>query len=156
MTSASPKRDHAGRIADRMRAGGAGGDDGVVRSLVAEVDRHDACGKIDQRAWDEERADPARTLLVQKKCGRLDAGQTADARTDQHAGGAAVILGFGLPAGILNRLVGGREGIDDESVVAALVLVVDPLIGVERAVGAVAALHLAGDAAGHVGGVETA
>ena len=53
---------------------------------------------------------------------------------------------FRHPAGIRHRLLRGRQAEDDEIVDAALFLGIDPLIGIERAVAAVAARHVARDA----------
>jgi hypothetical protein len=56
-------------------------------------------------------------------------------------------------AGILDRLAGGVDAVDDERVDLALDLVVDALAGIE-AIFVVGRLHLAGDAALLVAGVE--
>jgi hypothetical protein len=48
------------------------------------------------------------------------------------------------PARILDRLVGGGHAVEDELVDLALLLGLHPVVGIEGAVGAVAALHLAG------------
>ena len=44
------ERDQPRRVADRVRAGRAGGDDRVVRTLEAVRDRDIAGGEIDQAA----------------------------------------------------------------------------------------------------------
>jgi len=137
-----------------MGAGRAGGDHRMVRPLGAEFDGNEAGGEIDQGARNEERADPARALFGQEQCGLFDAGQAADAGADEDAGAALLFVGLGLPARILHRLLGGGHRIDDEIVVAAQFLVLHPVLGIESAVGAVAALHFIGDAARHVRGVE--
>ena len=137
-----------------MGAGRAGGDGGVIRPLEAIGDRHDARAQIDQAARDEERADPPRPLFMDQDRRRLDRRQPANARPDQHAGAAALILVLGLPAGVGHRLFRRRHAIDDELVVAALFFRLDPLVGIEGARAAVAGPDLAGDAAWHVGGIE--
>jgi len=48
--------DHPGRVADGVRAGGAGGDHRVVGPLEAVADRHLARGQVDQGGGNEERA----------------------------------------------------------------------------------------------------
>ena len=52
------------------------------------------------------------------------------------------------------RLRGGRHRVDDERIDLALVLGLHPLVGVEGAVGAVAARDLAGDLAGEIVDLE--
>ena len=59
-----------------------------------------------------------------------------------------VFVASRLPAGIVERLARGAHGEDDEIVDLALLLRLHPLIGIEGAVRAVAARHLAGDLAG--------
>ena len=54
------ERDQAAGIADRVRAGRAGGDDRAVGALEAELDRHVAGRQIDDAARNEERRHPAR------------------------------------------------------------------------------------------------
>ena len=56
-------------------------------------------------------------------------------------------------AGILDRLAGGVDAVDDERVDLPLDLVVDALVGIE-AIFMIGRLHLAGDAAFLVAGVE--
>ena len=77
--------------------------------------------------------------------GILDALQAADAGADQDAGGVLVVGSPGLPAGVVERLRRGGHRVDDEVVDLALLLGLHPVVGVEGAVGAVAARHLAGD-----------
>ncbi|PAV74279.1 hypothetical protein WR25_27087 [Diploscapter pachys] len=93
--------DHPRGIADRMRAGRAGGDDRVVRAHQAVFDRD------------------------------LTADQAADARSDRHARaqlGRLVHLG---EACVFQRLARGVDAIDDERIDLTLDLVVDALVGVE-------------------------
>ncbi len=47
-----------------------------------------------------------------------------------------------------HRLLGGRQSVDDEIIHAPLFLGIDPLVGIEAAVAAIAARHLTGDAVG--------
>ena len=60
------ERDQARGIADRVRAGRAGGDDRVVRPLQPVLDRDIAGGEVDQPAGDEERRDAPRPALVEQ------------------------------------------------------------------------------------------
>jgi hypothetical protein len=140
-------------IANGVRSGGASGHHGVVRALEAMLDGDHARDQVDQRAGNEERADPARALLGQQQRGRLDGRQATDAGADQHAGAVAVVFGLRLPAGVLHGHIGGCHAKADEGVAAALLLRVHVVVNVEGAVGAVAFLDLAADAAGHVGHV---
>ncbi len=82
---------------------------------------------------------------LDQKRGFRDALQPADARADQHAGAVAIFFGLRLPAGIRYRLLGGGQAEEDEIVDPALFLGIDPLVGIERAVGAIAARHIAGN-----------
>ena len=63
-----------------------------------------AGAEVDQRRGDEERRQPPRLALVHQHRRLVDGLQPADAGADHHAGGAAVLLGLGQPAGILHRL----------------------------------------------------
>ena len=55
--------------------------------------------------------------------------------------------------GILDRLPGGVDAVDDERIDLALDLVIDALVGIE-AIFVIGRLHLAGDVAFLVAGVE--
>ncbi len=55
--------DHPRRVADRVRAGGAGGDHRMVGPLEAVADRDMAAGEVDQRRRNEERAELAASGL---------------------------------------------------------------------------------------------
>ena len=59
-----------------------------------------------------------------------------------------------MPVGIVERLLRRRHGEKNEVVDLALLFRLHPLIGVESAVGAVAARNLAGDLAGKIGDFE--
>ena len=61
------------------------------------------------------------------------------------AGAEPLLLAHVGEAGILDRLAGGVDAVDDERIDLALDLVVDPLVGIE-AIFMVGRLHLAGDA----------
>ena len=84
--------------------------------------------------------------------GLLDALQPADAGADQHAGGDLVLVAVGMPAGVVERLLGRRERVDDEVVDLALILGLHPLVGIKGALGTVAARHGAGDLTAQIRG----
>ena len=146
-------RDHPRRVADRMGAGRAGGDDRVVGAHQAVFDRDLARDQVDQPAVDEMRADPARALFVEDDRFLLDAGKAADAGADRHAGAIALLLAHLGEARILERLAGRVEAVDDERIDLPLHLVVDALARIE-AIFVLGRLHLAGDLAGVIGGIE--
>ena len=141
-------------VADRMRAGRAGGDHGMIGAFQAECDRDIAGGEVDQAARDEERRHPARALLMQNERGLGDAFDAADAGADHHAGRDLVLVAFRLPAGVGERLTRGAERVGNELVDLALLLRLHPLIGIVGAAGTVAARDLAGDLGRQVGDVE--
>ena len=60
-----------------------------------------------------------------------DAFDAADAGADHDAGGAALVLGLRLPAGILQRLVGGRDPVEDEVADLAQFLRLEHSLGIE-------------------------
>ena len=99
----------------------------------------------------EMRRGPA---LVQRDAGLDDAADAADARADQHAGRVLVFVALRLPAGTRERLVGGGHREDDEVVDLALLLRLHREVGIEGAVGAVAARDHAGDLAGQIVDLE--
>ena len=68
--SASPRRISSARLADRVRAGRAGGDGRVVRAAEAERDRDLAARRVDEHARDEERGDAVGAALAQDASGR--------------------------------------------------------------------------------------
>ena len=121
--------DQAAGVADGVGAGRAGGDHGMVGAAQLVADRDLAGGEIDQAAGNEERADPARAAVAQRDRRLVDALQAADARADQNAGGDLVVVGFGMPAGVVEGLVGGRHRVDDERIDLADFLRLHPLFG---------------------------
>ncbi len=147
-------RDHAGGVADRMRAGRTGGDDGVVRPHQPVFDLHLARDQIDQPAVHEMRGNATRSLFVQDDRFACDSRQAADPGPDRAAGAEALLLGHVEQPGILERLTGGIDAIDDERIDLALHLVIDALAGIES-IFMVRGLHLAGDAAGIIARIES-
>ena len=138
ITSASPCWISRARVADRVRPGRAGGHHRVVRPLEAVADRHLPRAEVDQRAGDEERRHPPRPLVAQGQRRLGDRSEPADARADDHPGALAVGLVLGHPVRVAHRLLGRRDGEDDEGVDLALVLRRHPVVGVEGPVRAVA------------------
>ena len=126
----------------------------MVRAHQAVLDRDLARDQVDQAAVDEMRADAARALFVEDDRFLLDAGKAADARPNRDAGAVALLLGHVGEAGIFERLAGGIDAVDDERIDLALDLVVDALVRIE-AIFMLGRLHLAGDLAGIIGGIET-
>ncbi len=135
------ERDKPRGVANRVRAGGAGRHDGVIRALEAMHDGYIARGEIDDPAGNEEGRDAARPLLLQRDRRLVDSAKAPDARADQHAGRLLLLGGVGLPAGVGQRLGRRASGVDDKVVDLALFLGVEPLVGIESAVGAGAARH---------------
>ena len=146
--------DQAAGVADRVRAGRAGGDHRMIGALEAEFDGDIAARDIDQPARNEERRHPARAAFLQRHRRLGDPLDAADAGADQHAGGDLVLVRFRHPGGVLERLARRAHGVDDEMVDLALLLRLHPLVGVERAVGPVAARDRASDPRRQVGDVE--
>ena len=110
--------------------------------------------RLISRPGNEERTDAARALLLQQD-GRLgDAVQTADARADQNAGALLLVRRIGLPAGVLQSLIGGRHREDDEVIDLALLLRLHPIVGIELAFGQGAARNEATDLAGKIAYIE--
>ena len=93
-------RDDARRVADGVRAGGAGRHHRMIRALQAMHDGDIAGDEIDDSARDEERRDAARSLLPQGDGGFVNAAEAADAGADQHAGRFLLLWGVGHPAGV--------------------------------------------------------
>ena len=75
----------------------------------------------------------------------LDPRQPADAGADQNASAATLLLGLRLPSRIGDRLLGGGKTEGDEIIDPPLFLGIDPLIGIETAVAAIATRNIAGD-----------
>ena len=88
--------------------------------------------------------------VTQGQRGFVDAVDPADAGTDQHAGGAPIVLVLGMPVGVVQGLVGRGHRIDDEVVDLAGFLRLHPVVGIELAFGGRAARDLAGDLASEV------
>src|SRR5690606_37760170 len=144
-------------VADRMRAGGARRDDGVVRTFEAVLDGDLARREIGQRARNEERRNLAWAFFVQFDRGGCDGCKATNAGAEQHAGTALVFVALRLPAGVLDGFVGRRHSVEYELIDAPLFLRRHRLLGVEtiRVLSASAATparpwHLSRDLAGEV------
>ena len=145
--------DQPSRVADRVRAGRAGGDDSVVGTLEMVSDRDLPAHQIDETAGNEKRRDAARPFLMQGHGGVVDAPKSADSRADQYPGLDLLLVGLRGPFGVAQRLRRGAHAVNDEVVNPALLLELHPVVGVEG-VGSVSARHLRGDLAGQVRDVE--
>ncbi len=127
----------------------------MIRTLEAVLDRHIARGQIDQAAGNEERRNLARSALLEKQRRIGDARQAADSGTDHGAGGATILLGGGMPIGIIERLARRSHREDDEVVDLALVLRLHPLVGIESLAGTITSRHHACDPARQIGYIES-
>ncbi len=117
----------------------------MIWSLEAELDRCVPRNKVDQSSGNEERRNAPRALFMQRDRGVCNSRKPADTRADENARPAALLLRRRLPAGIGDRLLRGCQPEKDEVVDAALLLRIDPLVGVEGAIAAVAARNIASD-----------
>ena len=147
------KRDQPPGVADRVRAGRASGDDRVVGALEIVGDRNLPAQKIDEPSGNKERRDPARPFFVQGDGGVVDAAKTTDTRSEKDAGLSFLLVGFGSPIRVAQRLGRCAHAVNDEVVDPALFLRLHPVVrieGVRRAV----TRHLRGDLAGEVGNIE--
>ena len=145
--------DHPRRVADRMRPGRASGNDRVVGTHQPVFDADLPADQIDQPAMDKVRADAAGTLFGKDQRFALNPREAADPRADRATGAKlGLFVHLGQP-GVLERLAGSVDAIDDERVDLALNLVIDALARVE-AVFVGCGLDLARDGAFLVARVE--
>jgi hypothetical protein len=106
----------------------------MVRPLEAESGCDLPRDQVDQRAGNEEgRHARGPFSLISTAVSAIEV-KPADARPDHHAGAQRGSVGFGLPAGIAHRLLGGGHAIQDEVIDLAAVLRLHPVIGIEGAV----------------------
>ena len=143
-----PAPDRLPRLADRVTAGGAGGDDREVRPERAAVDRDLAGPDVGDAHRDEERADPVRAALGVDRDVVGQGADAAEARAEDDPGrlgqGAFEPLG---QAGRVHRLARGDEAERDVAVRPAELLAVEDMARVEVA-------DLAGDLRGDPRRVE--
>src|SRR4051794_33614364 len=137
-----------------MCAGRTCGHDGMIGPLQAMRNRHVSRCQIDQAAGNEEWRDAARPPLFQHDSSLGNAGETTDPGPDHHPGIDLILMGYRLPAGVGERLLGGCNRKDDEVIDLALFLRLHPLVGVEAIARTVAARNLAGDLGRQIGDVE--
>src|SRR5438067_1332569 len=116
----------------------------MARRAVLDADL--APHQVDDDRRDEERVHPPVALLHRGDVRLLQGGKTAHPRADDHAAALAQRLVERQPRVLERELRGGQAELDEE-VVAARLLLVHELAGIEI-------LHLAGDVAGKVLGVE--
>src|SRR6185503_1000066 len=133
-------------VADGVRARGACRAGRLVRALRAVSDGDLPRGHVDDEADDEEGGDAPRPFAEQDGVLSLDRREPADPGADEHP--HPVRLGRRhLERRILHGDFGSGHGVMDEQVHLLDVFFRDPVLRIEP-------LHLAGDAAGIVGGVE--
>src|SRR5262249_11314425 len=124
----------------------AGSDGCQVGATVAVMNRHEAGDHVDDRARDEERRDLSGAPLKIVLLLLFDHGQPAD--TGTHADADAVeIAAVAFQARVLDRLHCRDEAVMDERIVAPGLFAREVFSDVET-------LHLAGDLAGKVMGIE--
>ena len=138
--------DRLCRLADAMRGGRAGGDDGEVRALGTQHDRQVAGDHVDDGTGNEERRDAPRAILQQLVMHFLDQRQAAHARAEIDAEALGRLRRHRV-AGILPGLLARRHAEMDEAVHAARFLRRQVFRDVEI-------LHLAGDLAGEARRIE--
>jgi hypothetical protein len=125
----------------------------VVRPLEAIADRHLPRDQVDQRARNEERRHPPRPLSFSVM--EVSAMDESPPIPDPIRQPVRSWLSDRLASTrILDRLIGGGHAIEDELVDLAGLLRLHPVVGIEGAVGAVAALHFAGIGRSKSGRVE--
>ncbi len=120
-------------VADGMRARRAGSDNRVIGTLEAVLDGNVSGREIYQSAGNKKRTDASRPFFLQQD-GRLGyAVQPADPRADQDARALLLVLRVGLPAGILQGLIGCPHRENDEVIDLALLFGLHPIAGIEFA-----------------------
>ena len=105
----------------------------MVRSPEPVFDGHMAGYQIDQRRRNEEWRDPPRPSLVHQLVCLNDGFETADARSDHHAGAVLRFTVFRLPAAVLDSKLRGNNAELDETVLLALFARLDEGIHIEAA-----------------------
>ena len=140
-----PVPDQLRALADRVRAGGAGGDDRVVRPAQAELDRDLPARRVDEDVGEERRRDPVRPSLPQDVVLAHQLVEAADAVPHDDADALGVEA---VETGVLDRLLRGGEGEEDVAVELA------QLLGRRRAGRVVVVLDLGRDLNGERARVE--
>jgi hypothetical protein len=126
--------------ADRVRAGRAGRDrpEGLAAQVV--LHRNHARGRIGHQQRDGQRRDALGALLLQHDVLRLERADAADAGPDDRGRALWVVRRPAVPAGVVDRLLGGRERELGEAVRATHLLVGEVLLGLELGRATVAVL----------------
>ncbi len=137
-----------------MRARRAGRDNCVVGTLKPVLDRNVAGREIDQPSGNEERRDAPRPTFMQRDARFDDSADAADSGPHQHAGRVLIFVALRMPASARQSLIGGSHREDDEIVDLALLLRLHRQVGVEGAVGTVAARNHPCDLAGKIVDLE--
>ena len=138
--------DQLGRLADRVRAGRAGGDDGVVGALDPERDRDLSRGRVDEDVRQEARRDAVGAAVAEDVVLLHDPQKAADRRTEEDPDPVRVEV---LEPRVAHRLV--RCGDGEEHVPLEL----SRLLRRDQT-GRVEVLHLGGDPHRKARGVERA
>ena len=138
--------NRAERIADRVRARGAGGDGRVVRTTCLEAHGDDAGRDVGDEHRDEEGADLALPALAVDVVLLLEALEATDTAPDDHPGAIRVEGALGEPR-VRHRLDGGSDRVLRVRVGALRFL---PLHGPER----IEPLQLARELHGEGGRIE--
>ena len=136
--------DHLGRLADRVRARRAGGDDRVVGAFDPERDRELPRDGVDEHVRQEVRRDAARPAVAQR-LGLLDDARHAADRRAEHDPDPRWVES--VQAGVRERLPAGGDTEQHVALELPRVLRRDDLARVE-------ALHLGGDPHRQAVGVE--
>ncbi len=112
--------------ADVVGAGGASG--GHVDALAAHAiaDGQMTCRDVADHGGNEQRAHALGALIVQRVEAVLQLVDAADARAEDHRRARGVLL---LDAGLRHGLVGGNDGVLDEALEAARLLLGQPVLG---------------------------
>ena len=139
-----PAADRGSRLADRGRAGRAGGDRREVLAVDPELDRDLAARRVDEHGRDEERRDAVEAALGERLLLLGDRRDAADRRPDEDPDARRVDA---VEPGVVPRLLRGGDGEEDVPVHAPRLLRRDEVADVEAA-------HLGRDANRVLGGVE--
>ena len=123
-----PVADGAHGGADVVGAGGAGG--GHIDALAAHAvaDGQMTCCDVADHGGHEQRADALGALIVQRVEAVLQLVDAADARTEDHRRARGILL-VHVDAGLRHGLVGGNDGVLDETLEAACLLFRQPVLG---------------------------
>ena len=127
-----------------MGPGRTGRHNRVVRPLEPILDRHLTGNQVDQRPGNKEGRHTTRAFFGHHQRGLFNGLQTANARPDHHTGAQLAFLILGFPPGILNGLSRRRDPIEDKVINLAPFLGRHPVIGIKRAVAAIAQRNLTG------------